>query len=295
MKYQGTKPDFICIGYEKTATTWLWNRLNEHPSVAMPPVKEVGFWLEDEIIEKKSVLGKFLSGHWYYRKYRKILMRSLVKPYWFLTHARWILRFLFGRHTIGWYSSLFDRKKISGDITPTYTDLAESRIKEIYMLNPEIKIILLLRDPVDYAWSKAKMNLVYQQGKIISDITEKEYFDFFDTLRINDTSYTDVFIRWKKYFNMIFIGFYDEIENDPKNILGKIYSFLGLSAIEQGNFSKKSNVGIEMDIPEKYREYLVSKYTKLMQDCISLFGPDSMAAEWLKKYGIPMQVNKGKS
>lgn len=41
---QGWAPDFIGIGAEKAATTWLWANLNVHPSIEMSQPKELNFF-----------------------------------------------------------------------------------------------------------------------------------------------------------------------------------------------------------------------------------------------------------
>jgi hypothetical protein len=38
------RPDFLCIGAQKSATTWLYASLASHPIVWLPPVKEIGFF-----------------------------------------------------------------------------------------------------------------------------------------------------------------------------------------------------------------------------------------------------------
>ena len=37
-------PDFIGIGAEKSATTWAWMILNQHPSIGMSQPKELNFF-----------------------------------------------------------------------------------------------------------------------------------------------------------------------------------------------------------------------------------------------------------
>ena len=41
-------PSVIGIGAEKSATTWAWTMLNEHPSVRMSQPKELNFFTLDE-------------------------------------------------------------------------------------------------------------------------------------------------------------------------------------------------------------------------------------------------------
>ena len=36
MEYETRKPDFLIIGAQKAATTWLWNILDSHPDTDLP-------------------------------------------------------------------------------------------------------------------------------------------------------------------------------------------------------------------------------------------------------------------
>lgn len=53
-------PDFIGIGAEKSATTWAWTVLNEHPSVCMSQPKELNYFNVDD---------NFCRGPSWYRKH----------------------------------------------------------------------------------------------------------------------------------------------------------------------------------------------------------------------------------
>jgi hypothetical protein len=40
-------PNFVCIGAQKTGTTWLYNMLRQHPQVFLPAIKELNFFYRD--------------------------------------------------------------------------------------------------------------------------------------------------------------------------------------------------------------------------------------------------------
>ena len=40
----GRLPDFLCIGAQKSGTTWLYHNLKQHPQVWLPPVKELHYF-----------------------------------------------------------------------------------------------------------------------------------------------------------------------------------------------------------------------------------------------------------
>jgi hypothetical protein len=37
-------PDFLCVGAQKTGTSWLYQQLAEHPDFWMPPLKELHYF-----------------------------------------------------------------------------------------------------------------------------------------------------------------------------------------------------------------------------------------------------------
>lgn len=43
------KPDFICVGAQKSGTTWLYHELNKHPNVRMPAVKELRYFFDHKM------------------------------------------------------------------------------------------------------------------------------------------------------------------------------------------------------------------------------------------------------
>lgn len=106
--------DFLGIGAQKCGTTWLYERLRQHPGIEFPAGKEVHFWNAQ--------------------------------------HAR----------GIEWYRSMFadetaGRKK--GEITPAYAMLAPATIREIRDFHPSVRMIYIIRNPIERAWSSALMAL----------------------------------------------------------------------------------------------------------------------------------------
>ena len=81
---------------------------------------------------------------------------------------------------LNWYCKHFKDADISqykGEITPCYSILSEEKIKFIHQINPKLKIILLLRNPIERAWSHAVMNLVKRTKREINLILGN-YVDF---------------------------------------------------------------------------------------------------------------------
>ncbi|MDQ6976944.1 MAG: sulfotransferase, partial [Ghiorsea sp.] len=196
------KPDFICIGPEKTATTWLFRVLETHPDVWLPPYKELRFLNEGNTVPAHSLWTLFFSSHWHYKELRRIFLRSTVK--FFLGRKtgdfsawqayRWVLYYMFRKHTFAWYDGLFDHEsdKLTGDVTPNYYDIPESRIQQLSQSHPNVKILLFVRNPIARAWSKALMLGCNHAGRAFEDVSEDEWITVLDAIYREWTAYPEV-------------------------------------------------------------------------------------------------------
>lgn len=103
------KPDYPCIGSQKSGTTWLYEMLRLHPDIGFPRRKETHYW------DRKK--------------------RSSTRE----------------------YSRLFPQDRISGDITPAYAILPSATIERVHQHNPDARIVYIVRNPIERAWSHALM------------------------------------------------------------------------------------------------------------------------------------------
>jgi Sulfotransferase family len=123
-------PDFIIAGAMRCGTTSMHSILNNHPDIFVPR-KEIHFFDLDDLIQHPDFFF-FNSGRWYYP--------SLTKKsteYW------------------NWYSAFFAGAKdgqLLGEDSTCYlaSEVAPERISKVAK---EIKIIIMLRDPTDRAYS----------------------------------------------------------------------------------------------------------------------------------------------
>src|SRR5687768_7836818 len=108
-----SKPDFLVIGAQKCATTWLYECLKDHPQICLPK-------------SKKEV--EYIGGDLYKEK------------------------------GMDWYLSLIDHcgeDKVKGDVSVEYIINPDSP-EILHTLNPELKFIVSVRNPVDRALSALK-------------------------------------------------------------------------------------------------------------------------------------------
>ena len=283
-----SKPDFLCIGYEKSATTWLYDHLRRHPEIALPPKKEIRYFNEGEQIPPDNRLRRFTSGHWHYRLYQRTLLTQLRKwlsrP-WDTASLSWYCRYLLPPHTDSWYAGLFDARRVSGDLTPTYTWLSPRKVSEIKRSFPHLKIIISLREPVGRVWSKVKMVLRHD-GRRVVDATPAHIEEIVRNVQKQDPPYTDTLALWGRHFDHVLVLFFDDIVQNPQGVMTRVCRFLGCSVFEldADTLGKKSFEGPSGEIDPQLREALVAFYRPDVE-ALAQSAHGRHPQRWLDSYG----------
>jgi hypothetical protein len=180
----------------------------------------------------------------------------------------WEFRYLFGEWNDEWYASLFDgaHGRLAGEITPAYSCLGEAAISHVHALIPDAKLILLLRNPIERAWSHARMDLARAARRGAESVGDAEYLSHFDgsASRLRG-DYSGTIRRWRVRFpeSQFFLGFYDEILSTPKDLLIRIFQFLGVSAAEKHiarTIRTRVNAGTQAPIPRQLHRQLAALY-----------------------------------
>jgi hypothetical protein len=240
----GNGPDFLLIGAARSGTTWLYNRLKLHKDIFVPPVKEIHYF---------DIYRKYPFWHWI-RVRRMVLHmkrfamfainrsdRNPVNIFWL---SRWGLHYFLLPKTHSWYRGIFNDPagRRSGELTPAYALLHEDDIADIVAINPAVKIIFQMRDPIDRVWSQVVMHLRLHQrsgnyGEYIDEIREVTLSD-----EVLDRSrYLDTIEKWERYVkpeNICYL-FFDDIQSNPSGLLLRLFSFLDAELGSQLVFSKK--------------------------------------------------------
>ncbi|MDK9557290.1 sulfotransferase [Marinobacter sp. M216] len=241
-------PDFLGIGAPRSGSTWLNNMLSRHPEIYVPPIKEVHYFdsVDTEITENfriHTLLGRikrvFISRVKHYAGF-------ILSPFFnkFLEKAKpdinWDLHFFSPGGDINWYRNLFrhaaSRKRLVGEITPAYIMLSENVIETVYDQTGVKKIIVFLRNPISATWSciekqvrdnggSSRKNALFDDESVMRKIRSPRLFARY--------SYARNLSNWMKYYDrsQIFIGFYEELANDPTELLSRVFQFLDVDDI----------------------------------------------------------------
>jgi hypothetical protein len=187
-----------------------------------------------------------------------------------------------------WYSTVFEpgRGKIKGDVTPAYGVLPAERIAAVKDLLPEAKLILLLRNPIDRAWSHAVMNLITQPGRPPEEVSEDEFFRHFtsDASRSRG-DYESILDRWLAAYpaTRLFIGFFEDIADRPKGLLTDIFNHLCLPTdIDWSTipFARRVFNGPGLEMPARCRAMLQTIYAPAIGRLSRRLG--APARKWLE-------------
>lgn len=274
-------PDFVCIGAQKAGTTWLYENLNHHPDVWMPPVKEFHYF--NRVRANEKLLGDWDMPHseGIYNRYFKHRFPPNLK------HIRWLRHYYRQGLSKRWYLSLFDEKyttgRVCGEITPGYSTLDECGVQYAQkVLGSETTIIFILRNPIERSWSAAKMMFRYYK----KDYGSNDYADI-SSLLIKPhitlcSDYANIIRRWQDSFRNFQVLTYDALCASPQDLLGEISSLLKIrnqwndEIIGRRVWSDSGN----SPIPESIHGLLKEQYYQKMEDLYLLTGIPEVK-QWL--------------
>lgn len=268
-------PAFLGIGAQKAGTSWLYVQLARHPQVWMPPVKELHFF--DHVYVEAN--RKWTTGH-----IQQGVQRALKyhlngdKP------IEWdFVRYLtdMATHklfTKPWYLRSFDRPRargaICGDITPEYSTIPPEGIQHVRRMLPEVKLIYIIRDPVERALSQLRMNVERKGDQLPSEDTLLRMLDHPDIDNRGD--YRTYIPQWREVFaaDHLLILPYGDIRTDPLGFLRRIERFIGAKPFSGYDLDSKVHETRKFPIPERVSEKLRQRYAAQYSFLAAEFGAE---------------------
>lgn len=213
-------PDFLIIGPQRTGTTWFHEKLSQHPQVVIPWDKELHYFnnLEYPEYHPKSLPPVDKDLGWYLDKFESTLTPQYLKDR--RSQAKYD------------FHSVFSPDKF-GEATATYAAaLHEGIIEDILTLNPDIKIITNVRNPIDRAWSHAKKDLCKERKRAVKDVPRDEWMEFFNNpYQVKCGHYSQFLPMWEKMIpkGNLMIGRLLDIAERPRETLKKVYNLIGIT------------------------------------------------------------------
>jgi hypothetical protein len=213
-------PNFLLIGAAKSGTTSLYRYLGQHPEIFMSPIKEPNFFAFDGQLPSFAGPVEPATDRIVHDRLRreKYLYSVVARPA---------------------YERLFSQaggRKIRGEASTAYLTFpgTAKRIKEMI---PDARIVAVLRNPVDRAYSK------YYQARRdgVEPIDDfRAAIDAESQRKIEGWTPTLLYMyrgyyhkQLSCYYNLfersqILVGLYDDLCRDPASFLKTIFEFAGV-------------------------------------------------------------------
>lgn len=284
----GNPPDFVCIGSQRSGTTWLYKNLSFHPQIWLIPVKELHYFDIDIMPYRKKIYRytKHLRG-----RLRKMARQVITFDKELLRDLQWNAHYFLRKRNNKWYSTLFRPKygQIAGEITPAYATVDIEKIKELKAINPDVKLIYILRDPIERGWSAAGKDLAKWQRRMLSEVPDKEIYSKLNQSGLTKRSnYLEVMEKWESVFKpeQFFIDFFENVVEEPKELLLRLHRFLGITATEDfisPKVQEKVNPTgkYKTPIPQRFQVHLADQQISLLKPLSKRLGGHSIS--WLKR------------
>ena len=136
---------------------------------------------------------------------------------------------------------------------------------------PSLKVILIIRNPVDRMWASVLMYLVRAQKRKFDEISTAEFIEFFQQPDLfSRGDYPAILNNWRGVFptNQLHICFYDDLVSAPKQFLNNIFDFLRVSTQVDWSLFPIENVfnkSPEYSCPSHLKKYLENMYGESLQ------------------------------
>jgi len=214
-------PDFFIVGAAKSGTTSLYHYLREHPSIFMSSLKEPRFF---------TVYGE-----------------EFINP-----PPNFQIKIVGNTNE---YLSLFrdaNQSQIKGEASTIYLFLYQKAIQNMAKLMENYqakKIIIILRNPVERAFSHYQMYLLGgHENEIFSQAIQNnkrnnllKQWPFYDY--ISPGFYSNQVKAYLSQFNKVFVCLHEDLKYDTPKIIKKMYDFLDVDPSFTPNYKKNYNQG----------------------------------------------------
>jgi len=191
----------------------------------------------------------------------------------------WLLRFSRiprNKKGLSLYKKMLDElsegEKIVGEITPSYALLKPKTIELLKGEFPNLKLIYIIRNPVDLDWSRYRMRFRNSYYKMNQD----NYLELVRDLIKSDklkSNYIQTIENYSKFYDSsdIKVLFFDELVEQPLLFLNKVLRHLDVKEIDQVPEVEELNKGQKMELPKEFELELYRSYSNLIDDLSEMF------------------------
>lgn len=245
MNLTSQKPVFILgVGAQKSATSWVYAYITQNTSIVnFGQHKEYHVW--DAVFNPYGLFEPL-----------KFSKESIDPKDLYKFHMQTVS---------GWYESYFKNLirngiRITGDMSPTYCALKAEHFKHVKDILEaaefDVKVIFLMRDPVERCWSAARMlSAINKNPDPVAEFS-KAYKDPYFAIR---THYEKTLDAIQSVFipSSIFVGIYEELFTNDN--IKKLSDFVGID-YNPAFKKRKANPTAYTELPESLQKDCYNYY-----------------------------------
>tara|TARA_X000000368_G_C23013678_1_gene704684 strand:- start:717 stop:1625 length:909 start_codon:yes stop_codon:yes gene_type:complete len=215
-------PNFLIVGAAKSGTSSLYNYLNQHPQVFMPTYNKDGMKVKEPYFLIKDVVSNRLhNGVWNWSDYKAL------------------------------FNDVRDEIAV-GEATVLYLYYYKHAIENIKKrLGNDIKIIIILRNPIERAFSAythvsrgVKENLSFENALKIEENRLLNDHTLTPMVMYKDMGlYSEMVKAYLDNFKNVRVIFYEDFTENTAKVVEDTLSFLGVTDIVDLDTDSKYNVG----------------------------------------------------
>ncbi|MCY3598775.1 MAG: glycosyltransferase [Gemmatimonadetes bacterium] len=244
-------PRFLGIGATRAGTSWVAAHLSSHPQIRMGR-KEIHFF--DRKLEAPAPSGSARDR---------------------IDRLRYLARFVRARGD----GRRGGRRggRIRGEITPAYAILEPEVIRRVADWMPDARLIFMMRDPIERAWSQARNGFPRWRDKPLESVSREELIAYFDSDPVRRRSdYATCLRAWFGHFppEQFFFGFLDEIRERPADLMRDLLGFLEAKVVvvDAESLRKPVNAAAPVPMPGWVRDHLEREYAFDADEVSDLIG-----------------------
>jgi hypothetical protein len=211
----------LCIGAPRSGTSWLYGNLRQHPDIFLPPVKEVRQFVSCRSNPERD------------RTAQRVIDDSGSTANDIAWTRKWLMS---NPRNVDDYSALMRHTvpaPVVMDISPVYC-IASPEIIEKFKaaLGTDIRIIFLMRNPIERDFSHAKLKFHMYDGETKA-LPINSYLQFLQGKNMQERNgYLRTLKQWSEVFGReaIHLEFYDSIVAEPMAVLARVTAHIGVAA-----------------------------------------------------------------
>lgn len=253
---------FLSVGAMKAGTTWLYDKLRQHPEIYFTPQKEVHFF--SHYYRKSPSLDpskRNLRAESALAKAERII----TDPAALDKLRNWYTKYRREPIDYEWLYKVMEDGITSGNYAADFSNLscflnAEDWV-DVKRHTQKLRILYILRDPVSRIWSHFKFHLQFSKHKhalepdvnfsLFKRILEKPWFwrNALYSKQINT-------LRSTIYTEELRVLFFEDMVTKPEAFLREVEDFLEIpSCSYAGSLKAKKNKSIEKELPNEWKQY----------------------------------------